>query len=122
VRINAEVANKDGTAFLYMICLSHNISVPKKARPITASINIRTKDCSVRAKKNPKHPHLSVCFESKGKNAGYRCTRWNKKNGPWQMFKLQEDIPVNAEDIRVAIMNGYCTGQMDFDDIEISFK
>ncbi len=122
LRINAEVANKDGIAPNHVIRFLKNIPVPKNAKTITLSTKLRTKDCSVRAKKNPKHPHLSVCFESKGKNAGYRCTRWNKKNGPWQMFKLQEDIPVNAEDIRVAIMNGYCTGQMDFDDIEVSFK
>ncbi len=69
-------------------------------------------------------PYLRVEFyanEEKLKSDMTDAT-WGGKNGSWKEIRSENAIPLGTTRLRVVVSNGKCPGQIDFDDIEVTFK
>ena len=104
-------------------CSKREIEFPKDAKTVNISAKIRTTNC-VSPKTEPRYPKAQVSFEDQaGKPFFYLSASWDKKNGPWKTIHAEESpIPKEAVKAFVILTNGRCSGQIDFDDIEVTFK
>jgi hypothetical protein len=126
VRFKAHAVNTDAKAGLYSAgyysCLQA-IALSKGAKSVCVSAKIRTKDCVILSKKTEKTPKVTVAFKnSDGKLFRFVMANWNQKNGPWKTIQAEGPVPAEAVEAYVDFENGHCPGQIDFDDIEVTFK
>ena len=121
IRFDLKAVNNDGTTELHK--LSQEIDIPKGAKTVMVSAKLRTKDCISLSKLNPRTPTVAVCFlNQEGKPFFYIYACWNNKNNPWKTFQSSGAIPKDTIKAYVSVSNGRCPGQIDFDDIEVTFK
>ena len=121
VRFDTEAVNKDGTSEYQS--LTQEIAVPKGASKIAVSAKLRTFKCAV-----PKSMEFSPCifvkFANKdtavNDNRCYMC--WKGKNGSWQRLQSEGTLQADWVVAIVVIKNSKCPGQVDFDDVKVSFK
>ena len=102
-----------------------NINLPQRgAKSVTITAKLRTKECvRNRAGKLPPSPCAQINFEDRdGKIIHFSVASWGQSNGSWKTIFREDAIPENAAAASVLVLNGYCPGQIDFDDIEVTFK
>ena len=118
IRFDEIVDNKDGSSSLHMF--TQNIEFPRKAERATVSARLRTENVVCPNKENFPSVMVTFCDQANKK----RCCPafWGGKNGSWKTIQADVSIPVGVVSAEIAVMNGYCPGRMDFDDIEVSFK
>ena len=118
VCFDSKPENVDGTSGLQMI--SQKIEIPKGAERVYILAQIRTVNVVSRGK--DKSPGIMiVVLDQKGKKQ-YRPAFWQGKNGSWKEIKSEGPLPLDAVSAEIAVLNGYCPGRIDFDDIEVTFK
>lgn len=121
VRFEDKVLNVDGTVAVHN--LEQAINIPNVSKSVTVSARLRTKACVSRATIRPKKPGFSIGFnDGEGNNIAYLTAEWSGKNGPWIDIQNIGAIPAGAVTGSLIISNGRCPGQIDFDDIEVTFK
>lgn len=120
VRFDEKPINNDGTADGHSF--SQRLSFPKTAKTVTVSARLRTNDCAIRSKTEPKDPQIAVTFKNQDGQSHYVIAGWNGKNGPWKTIQNEGSVPKETVEASVTIMNARCPGQIDFDDIEVTFK
>lgn len=115
------IITKEGSVPFF--CSRKEIEFPANVKTVNVSAKIRTTNC-VSPKTEPKFPKAQVCFENQaGKTFFYVSAIWDKKNGPWKTIHAEETpIPNEAFKAFVILTNGRCAGQIDFDDVEVTFK
>ncbi len=119
VRFEENTVNKEGTVST-LRCVSQKIQIPKDAKKVTFSAKIRTKDCL----DMPTFPPV-VQLEwrnQEGKAKGSITEPWDGKNGDWKKLSKETRIPSDAATAVVVISTGYRPGQIDFDDVEVTFN
>ena len=110
--------NKDGTSG-DLFC-DQTVEIPANAKTVAISVRIRTKDCVLR---EVGIPSCAISFlDRKGNLLSQVGQRWDGNNGSWQSGQKEGPIPKDAVVANVAISNGGCSGQIDFDDVEVTFK
>ena len=104
--------------------VSQNIEIPKGAKTVTVSARLRTSGCSkCPVKKEPRVPSVVIIFRNQGKNVtDYVPACWREKNGDWETIQKEFSISKDTTDASVRVLNGRCSGQIDFDDVEVTFK
>ena len=116
VRFKEPVVNKDGSIVPYTI--SRPIEIPNNAKAVTVSARCRT-----RIPKDSKGiPAAFIVF----KNADGKeiiCV-WGQpasdKNGSWKGIENTKPLPKEAVTANITLIN--CPGQIDFDDVAVTFK
>ncbi len=100
--------------------LTQEVDVPPGSKEMVASVRLRTKDCvSFRGIS----PYIKVVV--KGQDEGERCeviARSNGKNRRWETIMGKENVPNGAVKAWVEVKDCGCPGQIDFDDVEVTFK
>lgn len=102
-----------------------NIKLPQGGgKRVTIIAKLRTKECvRNRANKLPIHPCVQVNFANRdGKIIQHSSASWEQSNGSWETIFREDSIPKDATMASVLVLNGYCPGQIDFDDVEVTFK
>ena len=122
-RFDAKPA-RDGSVRRLVIA-QDNIEIPFKAERCKISLRMRTVNVPSPAKgKGGEHcPTLWLNFyDDKGINLGRAVINWEGKNGSWREIQTEASIPVGAVRALAEPSNGASPGQIDFDDIEVTFK
>ena len=119
VRIEGKAINPDGTS--ENCTLNQVITIPKEAKTLTVSARIQTKGCVIPLKEIPR---VVVGFKDKeGKSlSGWANAYWDKNNGPWRWIEGSKAVPPEAVTATVYAGNSGCPGQVDFDDVVVTFK
>ena len=117
---STKVITKDGLVPFNIF--KKGIEFPKGAKAATISAKIRAINCVI-SKTTPRFPQATICFENQaGKEFFWIPAKWEAKNGDWKTIHAEADIPNAAVKAKVNLLNGCCPGQIDFDDIEVTFK
>lgn len=96
-----------------------NIEVPAKVEQVRVSVRIRTEITPDRYG----GPSVWVQFYDKTESRlKTTVAKWGGKNGSWKDIQKEEAIPDGAVIAKVSIFANNAVGQMDFDDIEVTFK
>jgi hypothetical protein len=115
-----QAVNKDGTVRIQECSWDVDIEVPKNAKTVALSARIRTKDCVL---KKVGIPCSKISFINLQEKCVYQVgLQWEGKNGSWKTGQTERPVPKDAVTARVSINNGRSPGQIDFDDIEVTFK
>ena len=115
VRIASPVRS-DGTSGYYSF--RQELDLPKGAIAVSISLRIRTKDGT-----DGKWPGAQVGFVNQdGKFFNCASVFGNGKKGSWQKIQVEMDIPKTTVTTFVELLNGQCPRQIDFDDVEVTFK
>jgi hypothetical protein len=115
-----QAVNNDGTVRIQECSRDVDIEVPKNAKAVALSARIRTKDCVL---KKVGIPCSTISFINLQEKCVYQVgLQWGGKNGSWKTGQTERPVPKDAVTARVSINNGRCPGQIDFDDIEVTFK
>jgi hypothetical protein len=121
LRIEKEASNKDGSASLVMIC--QNLSISAGAKKIYVSGRLRTTGCVKCATESPNVPLIQVQFKNEaGKSLSYIVARWGMKNGGWKSIQSDGAFLKGVTTAELQLVNGRCPGQIDFDDLKVTFK
>jgi len=114
-----QAVNNDGT--VNRKACEQDVEVPKGAKTLTFAARIRTKNCV--PPKNAGGPSIWITYISQqGKGLSQISQTWGGKNGSWKTIQNEGPVPKDAAIAHVALINGRCPGQIDFDDIEVTFK
>jgi hypothetical protein len=114
--------NNDGSAINSSI--KQDLELPKGAKSATVSAKLKTTNCVIPpTKKQHIKPTISLCFKNKNEKSFFWIVRsWAGKNGSWKTIQAEGLVPKDAIKVGVAAESGECPGQIDFDDIEVTFK
>jgi len=118
VRFDEKKMNKDGTASYHAI--SQEITVPATAQRVKIVARIRTIDVAPPTKTSC--PTITITFTDKNGNKHYRTATWPGKNGSWKEIQSEGPIPLDIVEAHFSVSSGYCPGQIDFDDVEVTFQ
>ena len=118
----AETTNRDGVA--QNLSLTQPLTIPKSARYATVSARLRTKGCVLPPNvKDLKKPGVTIEFkDQKGNSFSWIGQTWCGKNGSWRTLQAEGSIPEKPVSASVTFERGCFPGQVDFDDVEVSFK
>ena len=122
IRFARQVLEKDGKASFFEII--QQIDIPKGASSVSITAKCRIKDSVIQFDENnrPVIPGVVVGFRNQeGKAFLFIQAKANGKNGPWKTVHAEGAVP-NGVTAYVSIENGRSPGQIDFDDIEVTFK
>ena len=123
VRFDAKPA-KDGSVSRQVI-VQDNIEIPLKAERCKISLRMRTANAlsPAKGKVGELGPALWLTFfDDKGTHLGRTIINWEGKNGSWRELQKETAIPVGAVRAVAEPSNGNSPGQIDFDDIVVTFK
>ncbi len=121
VRFEQKIANSDGSIGLSIIC--QNLVFSPGAKKVFISARLRTTGCVSVSKKAPSIPLVQILFRNKdGKTLYYVPVKWDGRNGPWRSIHGENTLSTEAVTAELQIVNGHCPGQIDFDNVEVSFK
>ncbi len=101
-----------------------SVNCPENAKVVSLSARLRTENCSVSpSKKKPNVPSAVISFKGKdGKIVSYTSVYWDGRNNVWRTLQRDEAVPKDTAEIQVEVLDGHCSGQIDFDDIEVTFR
>lgn len=101
-----------------------SVNCPENAQVVSLSARLRTENCSVSpSKKKPNVPSVVISFKGKdGRVTAYKSVYWDGRNNGWRTIQRDEAVPKDTAEIQVEVLDGHCSGQIDFDDIEVTFK
>ena len=118
VRFEENTINSDGTIPGHY--MRQEIAIVQGVKRVFATARIRTHNCV--ANKDRK-PGVTVVFKNiHGKSFSWVHLRWNGKNGSWTTIQNEGSIPDGSVNVVIEVINGNCLGQIDFDDVEVTFK
>ena len=123
VRFDAKPA-KDGSC-ARLIIEQKDIEVPPNAERCMISVRMRTANAPppVKVKGGEIRPSCWLnFFDDKGIELGRCAANWDGKNGSWREIQREGGIPAGTVCAVVSPSNGSSPGQIDFDDIEVTFK
>ena len=123
VRFDAKPA-KDGSC-ARLVVEQKDIVVPPKAELCTISLRMRTANVPspAKGKGGAFCPTFWLNFsDDKGTHLGRAAINWEGKNGSWRKLQREAAIPAGAVRAVAEPSNGSSPGQIDFDDIEVTFK
>jgi len=122
VRFNEKDLHTDGSKIQHDFFQEQDIDVPPGTTTLAFSAKIRVKDCVTRVRKEPQSPRINVLLKDKHGKIRFVAANWEGKNCAWQT--LQAETAITPETVKVCIVltNGYCTGLIDFDDVEATFN
>ena len=121
VRLETKAILNDGKA--EYVSVTQKLDVPKQATSITASVKLRTNWTVPPKRENL--PALLIKFEDKDGQCfcGVYCAAsLNGKNGSWKKLQSVGNIPKDWVNAVLVLKNSNCPGQVDFDDVEVTFK
>jgi len=118
VRFEEKAINKDGTCGYHAI--RQTVEVSQKALRVRIAARIRTVDVVPPTK--TAFPGLIITFIDKNGGKHFRVAKWQNKNGAWQDIESEGPIPAECFTAEFAVSSGSCPGQIDFDDVEVTFK
>jgi hypothetical protein len=118
VRFDEKKMNKDGTTGYHAI--SQKMTVPATAQRVKIVARIRTFDVAPPTKTSC--PEIMITFVDKNGNKRCRPALWPGKNGSWKEVQSEGPIPSDIVEAHFSVSSGYCPGQIDFDDVEVTFK
>jgi len=122
IRLERNAVSEDGTVNNRHL-IHQDINFPKGTKSVTVTAKLRTKNCAIRSKKDPKTPCVVVHFmNQEGKTISIVAANWGVQNGSWKSITTEDTIPTDAVEASVTVTSGFCSGQIDFDDIEVTFK
>lgn len=119
IRIDNPPKYVDGTAEAFHA--KQKISVPAGSTKVIVSARIRTSNLKL----VPKKSTAQVRFEMLDKNGQPilgPSALWDGKDGNWRTIQASGLLPKEGVEALVRITNSNCSGQIDFDDIEVTFK
>ena len=118
VRFDGKSVNNDNTATIKNIY--QRITFPLEAKNMTVSARFRTKDRSW-----AQNPVAQVEFfneEGKQLSCVQACYDVKSRSSSWKTILKKGSVPKNAVKATVTLHNARCPGQIDFDDVEVTFK
>ena len=127
IRFNDKPINRDGTGPFRACSQDMATPVPANAERIAVSARVRTMNVAppVKAKEGWLIcPYLRLLFYNNEKECETRIPDaiWGGRNGSWKEIRAEGDIPLGTTRISVFVSSGNCPGQIDFDDVELTFK
>lgn len=110
--------NKDGSGNRHQVG-QKNLEIPPKAEEVTVSARMRT---AITNRGGYGGPNIWVEFFD---STGMRLLRveapWREKNGSWKKIQKESGIPSGAVKASVTLITS-ALGQIDYDDIAVTFK
>ncbi len=100
-------------------------NIPEGAEIVVIEVRLRTNGCVSPQSKSPNKPRVGISWinpNGQKITSGSIFVEWGGKNGTWKKIVREGAIPQDAEKFIVFLFNGNCPGQIDFDDVEVSFK
>ncbi len=121
VRFIEGVLTRDGKTELQ--ALSQMVEVPPKVKTVRIRARIRARIPAGFKQDTGKKPRVYLEFkDSTGKPLSWIHGVWNGGEGKWIEAEAEKSIPQNAVRVAIMVTNDHCPGQIDFDDIEVTFK
>jgi len=121
VRFEDKAVNNDGSVGVK--ALRQDFDLPKDVKTVKIAARLRTTGCVSRAKIDPIIPQVEVYFmNQEDEVVGHISAGWNNRNGAWMNLQKADSVSKDSVKAYVQIVNGKCPGQIDFDDIEVTFK
>lgn len=97
------------------------IDLPKESKTATVAARLRTRD--VIGAKGDTYPRCVIVFmNEEGKPISWLCTRKRQADCSWKPTKMDGPVPKSAVTCCVDIETGNSPGQIDFDDIAVTFE
>jgi hypothetical protein len=118
IRFVEKTTSRDGTCGYHE--LLQELDVPAKAQRFRIATRIRTMDVAPPTKNA--RPGITLVFQDKGGNEHFKVAKWPGKNGSWADIQTEGPIPAEAVAAKFSVSSGFCPGQIDFDDVEVTFK
>lgn len=109
----------DGTVPSTSIC--QEVTMPKGAQMVTVSAKIRTTDLVSLPKVYTAGAAVEFSDQD-GKACRFIVVHWSGKNGAWKEYQVERPVLKEASKVIVRVSSGQCPGQIDFDDIVVTFK
>ena len=120
VRLNTKPTNNDGTADDAVI--HQEMALPKGAEWTVLSVRARVSGQAVGGKDVP-IPGVALSFRNRERMLfRHIVLRYDGKRDLWQTYTKQDRVPAEAVSVKLMLGNGRCPGQIDFDDVEVTFK
>ena len=121
VRFEDKAVDNDGSVGVKV--LRQDFDLPKGVKAVMIAARLRTTGCVSHAKVYPIIPQVEVYFMNPDdKVVGHISAGWNNRNGAWMNLQKADSVSKDSVKAYVQIVNGKCPGQIDFDDIEVTFK
>ncbi len=118
IRFDGKPGNQDGTCSLHMI--GQKLEMPKGAERVCIRAQLRTE--KVVSPGKSKVPGIMIEFLDQKEKKHFRVATWDGKNGPWKEIKSEGPMPLDTISAEIKVLNGSCPGQIDFDEVEVTFK
>ncbi len=120
VRLKTKPTNNDGTAD--DAAIHQEMALPKGVEWTVLSVRARVSGQAVGGKDVP-IPRVALSFRNRERVLFRHITlRCDGKRDLWQAYTKQDRVPAEAVSVKLMLGNGRCPGQVDFDDIEVTFK
>jgi len=119
LRFVEQIVNADGT--VHGVFISQEVTMPKGAQTVTVSIKIRTKHLISLPKASIAGAQVEFSDQN-GKASRFITVCCSGKNGVWKEYQVGRAVLKDASMVLVRVSSGQCPGQIDFDDIEVTFK
>ena len=115
------INNDDTTEYLTFF---QEFDIPKGVKNAFVSAKLRTKGCVISKKSGLGYiPGFSLAFHNQDNQPfAFISAEWDKKNGTWKVIQKAGPVPNGAVKGRMELTNGSRSGQIDFDDVEVTFK
>jgi len=115
------INNDDTTEYLTFF---QEFDIPKGVKNAFVSAKLRTKGCVISKKTGLGYiPGFSLAFHNQDNQPfAFISAEWDKKNGTWKVIQKAGPVPNGAVKGRMELTNGSRSGQVDFDDVEVTFK
>jgi hypothetical protein len=97
------------------------VRVPESATKVSLSVRMRTAEAKLVANKSVAQAQIEFMNKT-GEHVSVLQATWDGKNGGWKTYRVSNDLPEGGVEGVIKITNGNCPGQIDFDDIEVTFK
>lgn len=97
------------------------IDLQKESKTATVAARLRTRDLI--GEKGDTYPRCVIVFiNEEGKPFSWLCTPKKQADSSWKSIKMDGPVPKSAVTCYVDIETGKSPGQIDFDDVEVTFK
>jgi hypothetical protein len=116
VRFEEKTANKEGAATEGVV--RQTLDCNKDAKTVTVSARVRINNIT-----GPRKPAAMVMFKDQDeKLIASVYASYEGRSGSWTKIQKTGPVPKGAVTTYVQVTNNKCIGQIDFDDVEVTFK
>lgn len=122
-RATDEPVNMDGTGTQNGTRQTITDPIPPKASMILASVSVRAQPKSIIISKNIwPYLHVQLLDSSSQEISSFQVQARTVSSGKFTTFRSERALPAETRHINLVLYNGKCKGNVDFDDIEVTFK